>query len=227
MASLTRSILYSLLVTASFALSTQNNEDEAFMTRTICRITINANVKTVTSSYQFIYQLTLPQFDDLKPAIPLPTAVPTTGNLNIVPSPYKELSWNNGFRYFNTTAAVSPPTRAYFDIASRPIGEPRISTYGSVQYFNLKSAYFACYIQGQGAIAPPTGCTLSVVGNTTAGETVTQSYEFTAGPPRQVFLPAGFANLKSVLFRRTNGLLGNIITYVGVDDIVYDVYKTC
>jgi hypothetical protein len=145
--------------------------------------------------------------------IPLPTTVPGSGEVQVVPTLYKELDQKNGFRYAGNTNAPGQPNRTFANPPSELLADPRISTTGNVQYFDLKSAYLACYLYAAGAIQPPVDFTITVIGTKTSGETVSAAFENKSGPMRQFFLPSTFTKLKPVLFRRSFGIVGSATTY--------------
>lgn len=143
-----------------------------------------------------------------------------------MPTPYKELDWNGGFRYI-TPAPVnhSPPTAAIFDGATQALKAPRISTYGTVQYFTFQSVYLGCFLQTQGAALQSVACTITATGTKTNGQTVKKDFKYTPDGLKQFVLPSEFTNLKSVVFG--SNLLTTLLTAVVVDDAKFKIYKPC
>lgn len=178
------------------------------------------------------------QFDSLEPPIPLPappvltvlpaplpTKLPVTANLNIVYTPYKELDWNDGFRFLEGSSIYkSPPNAALFDGVTQELNEARISIYDTVQSFTLKSLYLAGFLQSQGAALEYVPFTLTATGTKTNGQTVSEDYHYTPEGLKQFKLNS-FTDLKSVVFE--SDLLTTLLTAVVIDDVEYTVHKPC
>lgn len=179
------------------------------------------------------------QFDDLAPPIPvpappvltvlpapLPTTLPAISNLNIVRTPYKELDWNNGFRFIvGAPISESPPNAAIFDGVTQELNAARISTYDKVQSFTLKSLYVAGFLESEGAALVYVPITLITTGTKTNGETVSKDFNYTPKGLKQFVLPNSFTDLKSVDFE--SDLLTTLLAAVAIDDVEYTVYKPC
>lgn len=133
-----------------------------------------------------------------------------------MPTPYKKLDWNQGFRISNDLAI--------FDGVTRALSEPRISIYDPVQSFTLKSLYLAGYVQSQGAVLLQAPLTLTAIGTKTNDQTVREDFNYTPGGLKQFVLPNSFTGLKSVVFE--TGFLATLLTAVVIDNVEYTVY-TC
>lgn len=133
-----------------------------------------------------------------------------------MPTPYKQLDWNGGFRLFDGIAI--------FDGVTQLLREARISIYDTVQSFTLKSLYVAGYIQSQGAALVEAPFTLTAIGTKTNGQTVSKDFNYTPGGLKPFKLPNSFTGLKTVVFK-TN-LLTTLLTAVIFDNVEYTVY-TC
>lgn len=133
------------------------------------------------------------QFDEFNPVIsplpslPLPTLFPTgmlSGNvpgsavLNIVSIPYKQMDWHDAFQFHICKEYEQPPNRAIFDVVSTGlIAEKRITLltpapYAANQAFELRSGFFACQLNSQGAQYQYIDCTLHFTGTKTDGRVV-------------------------------------------------------
>lgn len=150
------------------------------------------------------------------PALPLLNELPATGNLDIVPTPYKQLDWNGGFRMYKGIAI--------FDGVTQALREARISIYDPVKYFTLKSLYVAGFIQSQGAALVESAFTLTAIGTKINGQTVSKDFNYTPKGLRQFTLPNSFTGLKSVVFK--TDLLTTLLKAVALDNVEYTVY-TC
>lgn len=150
------------------------------------------------------------------PAVPILSELPATGNLDIVPTPYKRLDWNKGFRF---TKGV-----AVFDGVTQELREARISIYDTVLSFTLKSLYLAGFIQSQGAVLVETAFTLTAIGTKTNDQTVSKDFNYTPGGLKQFKLPSSFNDLKTVVFK--TDLLTTLLMAVIFDNVEYTVY-TC
>jgi hypothetical protein len=80
-------------------------------------------------------------------------------------------------------------------------------------------------------LAPATDCTIRVLGSKTTDDTATVLLTYLAkpagGPPPLYTFSPEFTNLKSAQFERSDSVVQNQIIYAGIDDVVYDVFKTC
>ncbi|KAF7508388.1 hypothetical protein GJ744_009379 [Endocarpon pusillum] len=213
MTSLVKLMLYSLLATASFALPTQNNEEEALTARSTCPSSMIAD------------------FDDgLKTILPPGIDLPGDAEVQIVPDDYKGLKWNKGFRYTSFAGSVSKPNIAISDITTALTGPPRISLDGDMQYFNLKSARFQCQVKTLGALPLQTSCIIKVTGTKTNGETVSQQFINKAeGFKEYTLLSPDFNKLRSVEFSQENTELPLLTatTVLLYDNIMFDIFKDC
>jgi hypothetical protein len=159
--------------------------------------------------------------------LPLDRPLPASAEIQLVPSPYKELDWNKGFRYTDSPSSFSIPNRAISQVQTEVLFLPRISITGNVQYFNMRSAAFSCQLQLLGAVPLEQDCTITAIGTKTNGGTVSAAFKYTAGPMKSFPFPSTFTNLKSVLFDRSGGLVPDTILFTAYDSIIYDVVKTC
>lgn len=160
------------------------------------------------------------QFDDRDPPISIPALpvlneLPATGNLDPVPTPYKQLDWNGGFRIYEGVAI--------FDGVTKALREPRISIYGPDKSFTLKSVDVAGFIQSQGAALVESAFKLTATGTKTNNEKVSEDFNYTPGGLKP-FQPKSLTGLKSVVFE--TDLLTTLLKAVAFDNVKYTVY-TC
>lgn len=142
-----------------------------------------------------------------------------------MPTSYKELDWNKGFRFLEgSPIAKTPPNVAVFDSATQALNEARISTFDTVQSFTLKSLYLAGFLQSQGAIRQSVPFTFTATGTKTNGQKVSKDFNYTPQGLKQFVLPNDFNDLKSVVFG--SNFLTTLLTAVVIDNVEYTVYKS-
>ncbi len=157
--------------------------------------------------------------------------VPASNKLNIVPTPYKELDWNNGFRFSASAASFSKPFRAVSNPVNELLAKPRISIFGDVESITLTSVALACYLFTVTGPRVAKDCTINVIGTTTTGGKFVEALYYKAtsdeGLMQQFSLPPSFTKLKDIEFQRAGTALEISTTRTAYDDIIYDLVKTC
>jgi hypothetical protein len=147
--------------------------------------------------------------------------------MTYVPTPYKELRWNQGFQVLNATvASQSPPSSAVLNPDERLLGRPMIFRVLPVEFFRFKSAYFSCFVLSPDQVLQPVSCTIEAIGYNTKNANVRKEFKYIPDGPKRFVLPGFFSDLINIEF--TSLLLGTQEQgVIAMDSAEFTIFKPC
>jgi hypothetical protein len=142
-------------------------------------------------------------------------------------STYKELDWVSGYRFqYAPAISKSPPGSALLNRQERPLGIPLIRQYPPVEFFDLESAHFSCFLENQDSTLLPVSCVIKATAVLSNSQRITESFTYDPEDPKPFVLSSNFTNLHAMDF--DSDLLSTALKgVVVIDNVKYTVYKPC